>query len=254
MNTHWIGIDGEGYGTHPHRYFLLASSDAHGRSDYVQNPYGLSSAAALEFLASLGRYSENIRVAGYFLGYDWTMILRDLPNRAIYRLLRPETRRTGKGRFAWIRWRGFALHYIGGMMRIRAGDRRVQVWDLGKFFQTRFDKALVKWGVEADIAHIARMKEARDEFLERDADAIRAYCLAECAALARLAGKLEDALEAADMLPKRWHGPGSVASVLLERAEAHELRGDPPGLIQERASRAFFGGRFISAAFARRPR
>ena len=132
---YWIGVDGEGLGRAPHRYVLLARSDADGHTDSIERRSGLRTIECLDWFL---RAPSDARLAGYFLGYDWTMILRDLPDAAIYSLLRPETRARPAdegGGFSPIRWRRYRLHYMQRMLRINDGDRSVTVWDLGQFFQ-----------------------------------------------------------------------------------------------------------------------
>ncbi len=86
---YWIGLDGEGLGRAPHRYVLLARSDAQGRRSSIVRRTGLRTGECLHWLLNA---PTDARLCGYFLGYDWTTILRDLPNAAIYSLLRPEIR------------------------------------------------------------------------------------------------------------------------------------------------------------------
>jgi len=188
-------------------------------------------------------------VCGYYLGYDWTMMLRELPDRALYSLFRPELRVRETGGFFPVEWRGYRLHYLAGMMRIgRRGQRHgTTVWDLGRFFQSPFVRALERWGIDAPVADIAEMKALRATFGAGDARRVRAYCLSECQALARLATALESVLSDVGIEPRRWHGPGSVASVLLDRWGARDARGTPPAGVREAAERAFFGGRFEQA-------
>lgn len=250
----WVGVDGEGIGREPHRYTLLAASDAAGRSGYVERAEGLRTDECLRFLHS--HATKDVTLAGYFLSYDWTMILRELPNGAVYRLLRPEVRARPRGEgggFSPIEWRGWTLDYLAGMMRIRRDGRSVTVWDLGRYFQAPFVEALEAWQIDAPIDQIRRMKGARSTFRARDRARIRAYCLSECQALARLAGELEGAHVAADIRPRGWYGPGSTASVVLHRLGIATKRGEIPPAVEDAASRAFFGGRFEQRTIGRVP-
>lgn len=242
---YWIGLDGEGLGREPHRYVLLARSDADGRRASIERRTGLRTGECLRWL--LATPSDG-RLAGYFLGYDWTMILRDLPNADIYTLLRPELRQrplAEGGGFSPVRWRGYRLHYLSGMMHLSDGKGRgVTVWDLGRFFQAPFVDALEAWEIAAPQKMIARMKAKRSAFAWRDFAGIKRYCHAECKALAQLAAQLQAAHEAAGLKLRSWHGPGSSASVLLKRLRIDDRRGTIPSEVQDVASRAFFGGRF----------
>lgn len=249
----WIGVDGEGLGRKPHRYYLLASSDG----DAIERRQGLRTATCLNYLLRLG--SRDANVCGYFLGYDWTMILRDLPDEAIYKLFRPELRARPKelgGGFDRVEWKGYRLHYLAGAVWIRKGDQRVTVWDLGKFFQGPFCSAdpvnpgkcvgaLVDWEIRPDIQQrIASMKGKRAAFTWRDRERIRKYCLDECEALAELAEAIHRAHDDAGIKPRAWHGPGSTAGALLKREKIGEKLGPPlPAEVRQAAQIAYCGGR-----------
>lgn len=239
-------MDGEGIGRAPHAYVLLAACDASGRHDYVENVNGIPTEVGLRFLLSLPRAFPNVRLAGFYLSYDWTMLLRDLPNRALYRLLRPELRlrprEEGAG-FSPVFWRGFKLHYLSGMMRIAHGGESVTVWDVGKYYQSRFVTALEAAGL-APSELITRMKEERGTWHEKDLDRMRDYCLEECRELAKLCGLLEAQHESIGLAPRTWHGPGSTASALLAREKVERCHAKAPPDVDALASRAFFGGRF----------
>lgn len=247
----WLGLDGEGIGRAPHRYVMLCSADSAGWRDYVEDVNGLSTDACLRFLFTLPaartqHRGSDMRVAGYYLSYDWTMILRDLPNRAIFRLLRPELRARPKnegGGFSPVRWRGYALHYLAGMMRIARGSRSITVWDVGKYYQCRFVQALENSGIAAPEL-IRRMKLERGTWIESDLDRMRAYCLEECTHLARLTELLESQHNAIGLHPTAWHGPGSTAGALFAAHGIDQYLKEPPAPVEDCANRAYFGGRF----------
>lgn len=245
--TFWLGLDGEGVGRNPHRYIMMGYSDGYGKhSDVVENTQGLRTRECLDFLLSVPTDS---RVCGYYLGYDWTKILQDMPDASIYRLLRPELRACPSdegGGFSYVWWRDYGLHYLAGMMRIKYGKRSVTVWDLGKFFQCPFVKALDSWKItdKASIDAMTVMKYRRAEFQQSDRVAIRDYMLSECQALARLGEELHNAHTEAGLNLRSWHGPGSTASALLRGLNIADKRGEPPPEVQSAADYAFFGGRF----------
>jgi DNA polymerase family B len=247
QRRYWVGLDGEGVGRKPHRYVLLAYSDSTGRhTDYVYDPKGLSSSDCFTFLLSLPVDSV---ACGYYLGYDWSMMLRDLPNRSIYRLLRPEIRALPKGEgsgFSPVRWRGYKLHYLGGSMQITKDGKRRTIWDLGKFYQGPYVDSVDAWqcltAKDRDI--IRAMKEKRAGFERISEDRVREYCLLECKGLAELAEKLEDAHDALDLRPRTWYGPGSTAGEALRKIGIREKRGEQPNEVLQLSARAYFGGRF----------
>lgn len=244
-----VGVDGEGIGRNPHRYTLLAYSDESGRrTDYLEDMGGLDTLRCLRFLADI---PANCIPYGYYLGYDWTKILADLPNECIYRLFRPGLRARPKvegGGFSPVCWEGWELHWMGGMVRLRPRGRPrwTTVWDVGRFFQTAFVKALASAGI--DSGNIGEMKLARDSFSAEDQVAVRTYCLLECQRLAELVRQLNESHEQAGIPLKNWYGPGSAASVLLNQMNIGEVRGETPEEMAVPIAQAFFGGRFEHSA------
>lgn len=242
----WLGLDGEGIGRTPHRYVMMGISDAAGNHDIIERNEGLTTKEVLQWLLAV---PKGTRLCGYYLGYDWTKILSDLPDASIYRLLRPELRvlpADEGGGFSYVRWGQFKLHYLSGMMRIKRGQEKVTIWDLGKFFQSTFVQALLAWGIlpKAKLDAMQRMKDIRAEFCDRDRESIRSYMISECAALAELAADLEQAHEDVGLKLSTWHGPGSTASAMLKNWGIHEKRGEHPVGVEYAANCAFFGGRF----------
>lgn len=252
----WIAIDGEGLGRAPHRYVMMCRSDGSGDEDYIEDVNGLATATCLNWLLQLSRArhdQESTHICGYYLSYDWTMILKDLPNKTLYRLLRPELRsRQGDdgGGFSPVTWRGFRLHYLSRMMRISRGSRSVTVWDLGPYYQQPFVAALEQAGF-APPALIARMKAERGTWSEDDLDRMRDYCIEECRHLARLGELLERQHAAVGLHPRRWHGPGSTAAAVLDKYKVRDCLAKPPAEVEQAADRAYFGGRFEQALIGR---
>ena len=224
---------------------LLACSDG----DYVEDKHGLSTVDCLEFLLTLG--TRDARVCGYYLGYDWTKMLADLNDGALFALYRPELRVRGGGRFARVEYkpskrskRAYHLHWLAGAMWLADDRRKVTVWDLGKYYQGPFVGALKDWKIRPDVQEgIAAMKKRRALFTWREISPIRRYCLNECEALAVFGAKLEQAHIDAGLKPRAWFGPGSTATVLLRRHDIHERRGIVPPPLQEPVACAFIGGR-----------
>ena len=236
----WIGVDGEGVGRDPHRYVLLACSEG----DYIESRTGLSTVDCLEFLLDLS--TRDARVCGYYLSYDWTMILKDLDNSALFTLFRPELRARGNS-FERVKFKKrYELHWLAGAMWIRdtKTKRKLTVWDLGKYYQGPFVNALQDWKIREDVQkEIAAMKKRRSVFTWREIDRIRQYCFSEFEALAEFAGAVEQAHTDADLTPRGWFGPGSTAGVLLKRHNIQERRGILPPRMLEAVAIAFAGGR-----------
>lgn len=234
----WLAIDGEGVGKLPHRYVLMADSDG----DHLYDARGLASAVIFSWLLDRAGY----RLCGYFLSYDITMWLRDLPDRSIHTLMRPGLRRVPGGGFSRVRYRRFKLHYLSRMLEISDGKRTVRVWDLGPYYQKAFVTACEQSGIELP-AYVANMKNARGTkgWGRKKISDITRYCVTECRALKRLAEGLESTLDEIGIRPTVWHGPGSVAGVALRERSILDYRGEhEPIAVTDDANRAFFGGRF----------
>lgn len=185
----WLGCDGEGVGRFPHRYVMLCINSSDGaREDYVEDVNGLTTHDCLSFFldspaARQKKHGAEVKLCGYYLTYDWTKILADMPDRLIYRLLRPELRAIAGdegGGFTPVRWKGYKLHYLSGMMRISRGSKSVTIWDVGKYYQARFVAALEQSGI-APTDLIVRMKAERGKMSWEgvDPETMRAYCLEE---------------------------------------------------------------------------
>ena len=247
-----MGLDGEGTGRAPHRYTLLAWSDESGeRTAHIADSRGLSTRRCLDFLLAL---PLDAKPFGYYLQYDWTMMLRDMPNPKLWLLFRPQCRKIPKdegGGFVPVRWRNYKLHYLAGMFRVTKRGRSVTVWDVGRFFQAPFcdgtpRSALVTWdiGTQAERDMVAAMKAKRSTFERKQSTKIREYCLLECRLLAKLVDKLNSSHATAGLPLRTWHGPGSTASVMLKKMSIAKKRGWQPAAVKRAASCAFFGGRF----------
>lgn len=245
----WVGLDGEGIGRGPHRYVLLAYSDATGeRQDSIRDNAGLRTRDCLDFLLSM---PHDACVAGYYLGYDYSKILADLPNKALYRLLRPELRRlpaSEGGGLSTIRWHDYQLQYVARILRVKKRDRRITIWDVGSFFQTGFVNALEQWniGTKAEHEYLRSMKAARGVFSVRDD--LDTYNGLECRCLASMMTDFEQAHRDVGFNMKSWHGPGATANIALNSIGIAMKRGKIPREINLPALCAYFGGRFEHSA------
>lgn len=251
-----IGIDGEGYtdARGRHRYTFVAACSSTGPVDELYAPKGVRAEEVFEWLLGLPK----ALLVGFFLGYDRTMWMRTLPNEVIYGLLHPEP--SADGRYAGrmgrngprpLYWEGYALNLISGRFSVRGIDlsngklTTRTVWDLSKFYQCAFVKALRLWkvGDEKTIAAIERMKKKRGDFAvigPRE----RSYCRSECMLLAQLAEKLIAAHDDVGLRLSSFFGPGSTASVMLGMMGAEKQRAKVPKRMAVAVDSAFFGGRF----------
>lgn len=250
-----IGIDGEGIGRKPHQYVYLAASNEEGRTWSVESTSAgakLSTEQCLDFVLSL---PTRTLIVGFALTYDWTKILEDLPDKALYLLFREKLRafKNEEGRILYrpIRWRGYRINYMNRRLTVRKGNRSATVWDIFAFFQSKFVDSLIAWQV-ADrdkLERMAAMKEKRGELdklwrTHEGRQEVKAYCKEECDYLAKLARQLIDAHKGAGITLKSYFGAGSTASALLKAWNIKDKRGDIPEAMRQPVASAFFGGRF----------
>lgn len=255
--TIFYGIDGEGQTDHLipggpggiHRYIMLCAASEKGKEFSVENPRGLSTIECFEFLVSLP--ANNARYFTYSFGYDLTMILKDLDDLSIYRLIRPELRRrdrNGRQVLVPIFWPPgkplYSLNWMNGRFTIRkvrgttqildyltGGPKTVATWgpshvihDVWRFFQGKFTSALEDWKVPDYVSAEQRkeilnrmrdMKDKRSQFDRLTFEEIRTYCFEECRYMAILARKLTEAHIEAKIPLKNYFGAGSSAEAML---------------------------------------
>lgn len=245
-----LGLDGEGQGRDPHEYNLLAAASEAGESWYVARP-SLGAAECFEFLLSLPKAT----IVAFSFSYDITKILTDLPDKKIHKLLHPEERRriiAGKVRYRMVKYLGYGLNYMNGRLSVhrltaegRIADTAV-VWDIWRFFQSRFTKALTDWGIatEQQLEWMVSMKAKRGTFETEDPEEVKRYCLDECQKLAQLFRALLAAHSDAGLILKSYFGAGSTSSALLKSMGIGELNREGPKHARRAIASGFFGGWF----------
>jgi hypothetical protein len=276
----YIGLDGEGQDDAfaCHHYVLLAANSEDNKSpEYIGLEPGavrLTTQQTLEFILKLGGRDRKIFTFSY--NYDLTKSLMDLDNKALFLLFRPE-RRGRKGKKAmmgpWpVKWSSpdgqhYRLNLQGTKFTVSKGPHTVKdetegfipcvqclglpkktvvVWDLFKFYQSKFVTALRDWkvGDEEMLTRMTRMKDKRAEFSKESPEAVRAYCLEECRYIAELAHKLVDAHEACGLELKNFYGAGSTGGAMLKAMGIKERLVPPPPEMEIPIACGFFGGRF----------
>jgi len=242
-----VGIDGEGQGRERHKYVLLAASDASKEyARYISDPKGLSTVDCLEFI--LG-YPNRVRLFAYSFNYDLTMMLRDMPNEHLYYLFRPELRKRrthGELGPLPIEWMGYQINLQGTRFTVSKDYVTRIVWDVWKFYQCRFTKALEQWSLVTpeEFAFLERMKGERDQFDKYSLAEILPYCYMECGKLATLAEKLVNAHIDAGLKLRSFYGAGSTGGAILKQMNVKRCMADPPEGMQLIIPCSFFGGRF----------
>jgi ribosomal protein L37E len=259
----YVGVDGEGHGRHKHRYMLLGANTEHGEGWYVENPDGLTTKECLDFLLTLPIPKQRKRVFSYSFNYDLTKILEDVDNRSLYMLFRPELRqRHGKAAKMGprpVKWPSeakpkdaYSLNLQGTKFTVSKDGHTCTVWDLYKFYQSRFVQALTDWKVGSPTLwqRMQDMKDNRAKFDELlkigklTTSDIRRYMLEECACMAELGRKLIEAHEQAGLELKSFYGAGSSGAAILNKLGIMQQRKSPPDEMKRAVASAFFGGRF----------
>lgn len=250
----YVGLDGEGQGRDDHVYNMICASNEDGSQTWVLESaspdIALTTEQVLEFLTSFPR---GVRLFTFSFNYDITKLLKDVDNRVLYRLFRPELRQrfgkdAAKGPRAepWNHWR-FNMQGTKFSVRDTRGNKSgVVIWDVWKFYQSKFTTALTQWkvGTEAEIARMILMKDQRDKFDQLSRQEVRDYCLSECRLMATLARRLVEAHEAAEIPLKNFYGAGSSATAMLIKMDVKSHMREPPDAMILAVSQAFSGGRF----------
>jgi hypothetical protein len=258
----FIGIDGEGQTVRPsdrahigdHRYVFLAAADERGAHWHCEDDLGLSTETCLDFLLNKVPTDGTLLFA-YSFNYDLTKILKDLPDEKLYLLFRPEERMEVVWRYGRkslearpVRWRGYKLNLQSVKFTLSAEWTKTEVvlWDLFKFFQSKFVSAIKDWKVGDAALHdrMQKMKDKRAEFDSLPKEQVHAYCFEECVCMAQLARKLVDAHAAAGLELKSFYGAGSSASAMLGEMGIKKQIRPAPKAMRDALSRSFFGGRF----------
>jgi len=251
-----LGIDGEGQSRDRHRYvFLAACDESRTRKFFVENDQGLSTHECLKFLYQL---PQRARLFAYSFGYDLTKILQSMTEtqegrRALWFLMRPEKRQrfgkeAAKGPYAVI-WEGWSLNLQGTKFTFgrtgKSGHRRV-LWDIFKFYQSKFVTALEDWkiGTPEERKLILDMKEKRAFFDQLPKEKVQEYCFLECSKMAEQARRLISAHEEAGLPLTTFYGAGSTASVMLKKMGVKEHISETPAEMRLPVAMAFSGGRF----------
>lgn len=256
QNQPFCGIDGEGgdipdpdglFGT-VHAYQLLRAGEFS-----VENPDGLSFRQCAEFLCALPQ--RRIYV-GYFFDYDVTMILRGIPKERAQRLMNRDLRGTDGGfGLLPVDVGAYQIDYLPHKeFRIRHKDQQhfTIISDVGQFFQTSFLKTLEKWdiGTPEEREMIRKGKAMRGDFHEMDTE-IRAYNALEISLLEDLMLQFRSVCISTGYVPKKWQGPGYLASAMLEHHGVPKRNAIPilhNNDFKALANEAYYGGRFETTA------
>lgn len=259
-NRHFRGVDGEG-GNVPepdalfgerHQYLSLRVGP-----ELLETGEPLSWLDCFDFLAD--QPTTYIYVA-YFFDYDVTMMIRTLPE-AVARKLLDRHKRVGKNNYIYpVLHEGYEFDYLPHKeFKIRRYGRKkwVVINDVGQFFQSAFLPTIRKWeiGTEDEQAMIEWGKAKRATFGAHDAET-EAYNALEVLLLEQLMTNFRAVCWETGYVPKKWQGPGHLASAMLT---AHNIpkRDEIPiltnGDFRSLAQATYYGGRFETTAFGEIP-
>ena len=250
--TIYVGLDGEGQGREDHVYNMLCASDETGERTWVLEsaaPHiALTSEEILEFLTG---FPQGVKLFTFSFNYDITKILTNVPNEVIFKLFRPGMRqRLGADKWKGPRsvpWKHWRFNMQGTKFSVKPNDGKgVVIWDVWKFFQSKFTTALTQWkvGTKEEIDRMILMKDQRHMFDQLTREEVRAYCLSECRLMAQLARKLTEAHEEAGIPLKNYYGAGSSASAMLKKMNVRDHMREPHEGMIRCVAQAFSGGRF----------
>lgn len=250
-NQEFRGVDGEGgnvpeegalFGTR-HQYLSLRAGP-----DLLATGKPLSWSECLAFLSDL---SPHYIYVSYFFDYDVTMIIRTFPVDRARRLLNRNLRYSKTGNVLPLDIGGFEIDYLQHKeFRVRRKGRRnwIVINDVGQFFQASFLKTLQRWeiGTPAELEAIRKGKSMRADFAELTEET-QYYNALECVLLEQLMTNFRAVCWETGYVPKKWQGPGNLASAMLE-AHGVPKRDSIPILSNTKfsglAQAAYYGGRF----------
>jgi DNA polymerase type B, organellar and viral len=238
----FIGIDGEGV-TRPdgkHDYILLSIGD-----QSLYNPDGsrLHFIQIMEFLWSNFLKAPDANYVGFYLGYDFSQWLKDLPeNRAKYLLDRfhiekRSRKRSGKNRLPFpVEYQDWMFDIMPNMKRFRlwrkGSTQRMYVCDVGAFFQTSLLNAINPKNWPEPILSQEEYSIIEEGKAERGQDSIPygtaidskmiEYNILENDILSRLMSNYNKGLVDIGIKLKRdqWFGPGQVAQTWMNNIQS----------------------------------
>lgn len=209
---------------------------------------------------------------GFYLGYDFTMWLRDLPRNRAHMLLSNEgialrkRIKSGQNHLPFpVEHRGY-LFDILPMKRLRlwkdGSDKRMYICDTGSFFQTSFLNAInpdpAKWPdgpivTDTEYKKIALGKSERGQDVVNwgspvDSEMIE-YNVLENDVLSRLMKKYNEGLHNVGIRLKRdqWFGPGQAAQKWMSNIKAptrEEFEDVTDREIRRKLRSSYYGGWF----------
>jgi DNA polymerase type B, organellar and viral len=272
-NFEFIGVDGEGItlANGEHRYVLFGVGQ-----NQLENPDGLDWREVFEFLYHEFTEHPSAAFVGFFLGYDFSQILKTLPeNRARILLTREginarQRKRSGGNRKPFpVRHMDWEFDMLPGRrLQLRplvcdcderhkkcphSRPRWMYLCDSGPFWQTAFLNVIdpSKWQVPICTAeeydHVLQGK-ARRATAQLD-DEMRFYNRLENTLLARAMSALREGFVeiGVNLSRAQWFGPGQAAAAWFKKEgipRREQLEEIVKPEFSEAARKSYFGGWF----------
>jgi hypothetical protein len=263
----FVGVDGEGLGSDPSCYVLFGVGQRH-----IKNINGLKWKEVFEFLyGEYERHGKGVAFVGFFLGYDFTQILKSLPEDRARMLLTIPGKAKRKHRVRGkephpVECEGWQFDILGSKrLRIRPKLCHCDIatckckkasWcflcDVGGFWQTSFLNVIDPRGWRNPIIssknfdRIRIGKEARSH-AELDQDMID-YMHMEIDYLERAMDELNQGFEniGIHLSPKQWFGPGQASAQWLKGkvSKREKLFANIPSWYSDAARDSYYGGWF----------
>lgn len=228
-----IAWDGEGVGHPDHRYVLLGNS----LGMELRRMEGLGTLEVLDFVWRTGAAHPDALHVMFGANYDFNNWLKDVDLETARRLSRNHPVTLGR----------YQVRYNGTWFEVKRGRIKVTIWDVWRFWGTRFDVALEECFPDFHgLGVIKSMKAQRGEFTDEGVDEMSRYNQLELEGLVMMTHQLfKDLAEARIQRPSWLTGSGALAGSLLRThgVANHNQRIPRENGIYDAVLRAFIAGR-----------
>ena len=278
-NFEFVAVDGEGAGFgKDHRYILLGCGER-----YIENIQGISWKEAFEFLYSCFEEKPRAAFVGFFLGYDFTQLIKTLPESRARILLtergissRKRKSSGGNNKPFPVRYQGWEFDMLPGRrLQIRPQACRcheesrhakcthpqrewMYICDSGPFWQCSLLVAIdpQNWRepvvTPEEFAIVEEGKASRSMTIEEyiaDKARVLKYMLLENNILQRIMTVLREGFMdiGVNLRKDQWFGPGQAAAAWYKKnriPRRSDLEAIIPGNYWEAARQSYFGGWF----------
>jgi len=236
LSKPFLGIDGESVDD---AYVLLSLSNG----AQIADPNGLTSVAILSFLCNNIPPSSDCIPVIYGGSLDFNYWVKDLPEHKLEALYASSYMSKGIVHYGFtIRWSRGKTFTVTDKL-----GNTVTINDVSSFFQVPFVEACDSYlGNYRNRDLLVKFKAIREHFSLDMFEEMQEYNRLEVDLLCELMDELRERCERAGVRPRRWNGPGQMASTLFRRynVKEHLAHGNIPEAVAQAARYACAGGRF----------